>query len=64
MCCCYCTAVVQPLLQLKEPELLLQDREPADQQDYYRDDDDRVSVNEPDEEETNTTGKFLSQLHS
>lgn len=55
---------MQPLLQLKEPELLLQDREPADQQDYYRDDDDRVSVNEPDEEETNTTGKFLSQLHS
>jgi hypothetical protein len=48
---------VQPLLQLKEPELLLHRRETADQEDYYPDDSDRGSINEEDEEETNSTGK-------
>jgi hypothetical protein len=47
---------VQPLLQLEEPEVLLQRRETAEQQDYYRDED-HGSVNEEEEEETNTTGR-------
>jgi hypothetical protein len=52
---------VQPLLQLEEPEFLLQRRETADQQDYYRDED-HGSVNEEEEEETNTTGKTQNHV--
>lgn len=62
MYCCYCTAVVQPLLQLEEPKFLLERPETADQQDFYRDDD-HGSVNEDDEdEETNTTGKPQNRI--
>lgn len=60
MCFCYCTAVVQPLLQLDETELLLQRRETADHQDYYRDDDDHGTTAEEEEEESNSTGKLQS----
>jgi hypothetical protein len=54
---------VQPLLQIEETGLLLQRRETADHQDYYRDDE-HGTINEEEEEGTNATGKLQSQLHS
>jgi hypothetical protein len=61
MCCGYCIAVVQPLLQYEEQEFLLQRRDTANQQDFYRDDD-HGSVIEEEEEETNTTGKSRNHI--